>query len=92
MRLKKSVVFDFGGNTPKERMWVRSLCKRNGARVVLHYVKASDEFCKRQLQKRNEELPVGSQPTSDAEFDEITKYFMPPESAEKFEIVEYSRK
>src|ERR1043166_1264244 len=87
-----SVVFDFGGNTPKERMWVRSLCKRNGARVVLHYVKASDEFCKRQLQKRNEELPVGSQPTSDAEFDEITKYFMPPESAEKFEIVEYSRK
>ena len=87
-----SVVFDFGGNTPKERMWARSLCKRNGARVVLHYVKASDEFCKRQLQQRNEDLPVGRQPTSDAEFDELTKYFMPPEPSENFEIVEYSRK
>lgn len=87
-----SVVFDFGGNTPKERIWVRSLCKRNGARVVLHYVKASDEFCKRQLQKWNEELPIGRQPTSDEEFDEITKYFMPPERSENFEIVEHSRK
>ena len=87
-----SVVFDFGGNTPKERMWVRSLCKRNGARVVLHYVKASDEFCKRQLQQRNEDLPAGSQPTSDAEFDELTKYFIPPERSENFEIVEYSKK
>jgi predicted kinase len=87
-----SVVFDFGGNTLKERAWVRSLCKPYEARIVLHYVKASDEFCKRQLQERNEELPIGTQPTSDAEFDEITKFFMPPESAEKFEIVEYSRK
>ena len=87
-----SVVLDFGGNTPKERMSVRSLCKPYVARLVLHYVKASDEFCKSQLQNRHEELPVGAQRTSDAEFDEITKRFTPPESSEKFETVEYSRK
>ncbi len=87
-----SVVLDFGGNAPKERTWVRSLCKPYEARIVLHHVKATDEFCKKQLQEGNEELPLGSQPTSDADFDEITKYFMPPESSEKFEMVEHSRK
>jgi predicted kinase len=85
-----SIVLDFGGNAPKERVWVRSLCNEGEVRLVLHYVKASDEFCKTQLQKRNKELHEGSQPTTDADFDEITKYFMPPEESENFDIVEYS--
>lgn len=83
-----SVVFDFGGNVPQERAWVRSLCPA-GARVVLHYLKASDELCKRQLRRRNDELPEGAQPTTDDEFDEITKYFVPPESTEGFDVKEY---
>src|ERR1043165_9322874 len=28
-----SVVFDFGGNTPKERMWVRSLFRRVSSEI-----------------------------------------------------------
>jgi predicted kinase len=84
-----SVVFDFGGNVPQERAWVRSLCDADTVRLVLHYVKASDELCKRQLRRRNDERPDGSQPTTDEEFDAITKYFVPPEPTEGFDLKVY---
>jgi predicted kinase len=83
------VVFDFGGNVPQERAWVKSLCDAGNVRLVLHYVKASDELCKRQLRRRNDEQPDGSQRTTDDEFDAITKYFVPPEPAEGFDVHVY---
>jgi len=82
-----SVVFDFAGNVPQERAWARSLCETADVRLVLHYVKASDELCKRQLRRRNDELPDGSQRTTDEEFDAITKYFVPPEATEGFDVM-----
>jgi predicted kinase len=82
-----SVVFDFAGNVPQERAWARSLCEADSVRFVLHYVKASDELCKRQLSRRNDELPDGSQRTTVEEFDAITKYFVPPEPAEGFDVM-----
>jgi len=84
-----SVVLDFGGNVPRERAWVRSLCDAGAARLVLHYLQASDELCKRQLRRRNDERPDGSQPTTDEEFDAITKYFVPPEAAEGLDVKMY---
>jgi predicted kinase len=89
LRRGTSIVFDFAGNAPRERAWVRSLGDAAHARVVLHYLKASDELCKRQLRQRNEEQPDGSQPTTEEEFDAITKYFVPPAPAEGFEVKEY---
>jgi predicted kinase len=83
-----SVVLDFGGNVPQERAGVRSLCPET-ASVLVHYVKASDERCKRHLHARNRELPDGAQATTDEEFDEITRYFIPPAPHEGFTIVEY---
>lgn len=84
-----SVVFDFAGNGPKERAWARSLCDTQQASVVLHYIMASDELCKSHLRLRNDQRPEGSQVTTEAEFDAITKYFSPPDSTEGFEIKEY---
>ena len=89
LRRGVSVVFDFAGNVPQERAWVRSLCDADHVRLVLHYVQASDELCKRQLRQRNEELPDGSQRTTDEEFDAITKYFVPPEPSEGFDVKRY---
>ena len=80
------VVFDFAGNIPRERAWARSLCDAGSVRLVLHYVKASDELCKRQLRRRNDALPDGSQRTTDEEFEAITKYFVPPEPAEGLDV------
>ena len=84
-----SVVLDFAGNAPKERAGVRSLCEAETVKAVLHYVKASDEVCKNRLHQRNRARPEGSQPTTDEEFDEITKYFVPPDPSEGFEVKEY---
>ena len=86
LRRGLSVVFDFAGNVPRERAWARSLCDADSVRLLLHYVKASDELCKRQLRRRNNELPDGSQPTTDEEFDAITKYFVPPDAGEGFDV------
>jgi predicted kinase len=83
-----SVVVDFGGNVPQERAWVRGLCP-DGASVSLHYLKASDDLCKQRLRRRNLELSEGSQVTTDAEFDEITKYFVPPDPTEGFNVKQY---
>jgi predicted kinase len=89
LRRGVSVVFDFAGNVPQERAWVRSLGDGAGARIVLHYVTASDELCKRQLHRRNDALPAGSQRTSDEEFEAITTYFVPPEPSEGFDVTLY---
>lgn len=83
-----SVVLDFAGNSPRERAWARSLVTVQGG-AILHYIHAPDDLCKRQLQKRNEERPEGSQITTEAEFDFITKYFVVPAPTEGFIIQEY---
>jgi predicted kinase len=84
-----SIVLDFAGNSPKERAWALSLSGAKGS-AILHYIQASDELCKRQLQQRNEERPEGSQVTSEAEFDFITRYFVVPDQAEGFIIQEHT--
>jgi predicted kinase len=84
-----SVVFDFAGNIPPERSWAKSLCDGANVHFVLHYLKASDALCKAQLRRRNAEQPDGSQPTTDEEFDAITKSFLPPAPAEGFDVREY---
>jgi predicted kinase len=89
LEIGTSIVLDFGGNVPQERAWVRSVSESGGARLVLHYVKASDDLCKRQLRRRNLEQPDGSQVTTEEEFESITKYFIAPDPAEGFDIKIY---
>lgn len=91
LRSGVSVAFDFAGNTPQERQWVRSLFDGAGAAHRLHYLSASDDVCKAQLRHRNETRPEGLYwaSTTEAEFDEITRYFVAPDPAEGFEVVGY---
>lgn len=83
------MVFDFAGNTPRHRAWVRSIFEAAETRHVLHYIDASDELCKARLRRRNAERPEGSQHTTDEEFDAITAYFVPPAATEGFNLQEY---
>jgi thymidylate kinase len=55
----------------------------------LHYLDVSDEICKTRLRARN---ASGEHPfeTTDAQFDQITQYFVPPSAAEGFQIVLHS--
>ena len=52
LQLGVPIVFDFAGNTPNDRAWVRSIFESANADHVLHYIVASDESCKARLRLR----------------------------------------
>lgn len=91
LRLGVSVIFDFAGNRPQDRSWVRSIFEAAGADHVLHYLVASDAACKARLRQRNETRPEGVYfgHVSEELFDEVTQYFVPPSNDEGFHIVRY---
>lgn len=86
LRAGLSVVLDFPANTRASREWMRTLFTGADAAHCLHYLDVSDAECKARLRRRNEE-GVHRYQTSDAEFDEITSYFVPPSADEGFNIV-----
>ena len=86
LRAGVSVVLDFPANTPASRAWMRELFQQAGVPHVLHYLDVTDDECKARLRRRN---ASGLHPfsTSDAQFDEITRHFTPPDASEGFDIV-----
>lgn len=84
-----SVVLDFPANTVAGRSWMKTLAAAAGADHCLHYLDVSDEECKRRLRRRNEDRAHAFQ-TSDAEFDQITSYFVPPSLQEGFNVRRYA--
>lgn len=89
--LKKniSVVFDFAGNTPNHRKWVRSVFEFAEANHKLYVLDVSDAECKKRLAQRNVDKPEGLywgvSPT-EADYDLITKYFSKPSVEEGFNL------
>jgi len=86
-----SVVLDFPGNTKVQRGWFRELIERANVEHELHFVDASDAFCKRQLRERSTGLHAGTPWTRDADFEAITAYFQPPSEDENFNVVRHER-
>jgi predicted kinase len=91
LQLGVPIVFDFAGNTPNDRAWVRSIFERTDADHVLHVIVASDKECKGRLRLRNETKPEGLYYgfVSEDRFDEVTRYFVPPSAEEKFCVIYY---
>lgn len=83
-----SVVLDFPFNTTDTRAWGHSLFWTAGCEHRLHYLDVSDEICKARLMARN---ASGEHPfqTSEAQYELITRYFVPPARSEGFDIVVY---
>jgi predicted kinase len=86
-----SIVFDFAGNTAKDRAWVRSIFEAAGADHMLHEIVASDALCKARLRLRNETKPEGIYfgPVTENQFDEVTRHFVAPSLQEGFKITTY---
>ena len=86
-----SVVLDFAANTPETRVWMRELFTKAGCEHRLHYLDLSDEICRERLHRRNAE---GLHPfaATDAEFDRVTSYFVPPSADEGFDILIHNAK
>jgi predicted kinase len=85
------VVLDFGGNTIRDRSWVRSLFESVGATHQLHYIVASETACKLRVAERNRTKPSGVYwgDVSEAQLDAVNKYFQAPVAEEGFVVVEY---
>ncbi|NGM49687.1 ATP-binding protein [Caulobacter sp. 602-2] len=86
LRQGVSVVLDFPANTLATRAWMKTLFEEAQADHCLHFLDVPDEVCKARLRARN---AVGNHDfaPSDAEFDLITSYFVPPSEAEGFKVV-----
>lgn len=81
-----SVVLDFPANTASQRAWMRSLIDDAGVVHELHFLDVPDDVCKARLRQRN---AGGEHPfqVNDAEFEQFTKYFVPPGQEEGFNVV-----
>jgi len=93
LRGGQSVVFDFAGNTRKNRQWVRSVFEAAGADHVLHVIEVSDEEALAGIHRRNVEKPAGIfwGEVSDELFHQVTTYFVPPEPDEGFRVERHVR-
>jgi predicted kinase len=88
LKMNVSVVFDFGGNTPAHRAWVRGIFEAANAEHVLHVIEATDEECLAGIHRRNDEKKPGIYygDVSDELFHAVTAYFVPPAPEERFRI------
>lgn len=90
LRSGVSVVMDFPANTKAQRSWFAEIYLGCGAPHKLVYIKASDELCLSQLQKRRQTHPERARFDTEAVFRQVTSYFQPPTNDEGFliEVVE----
>jgi predicted kinase len=86
LRLGISVVLDFPANTVRVRRWMRSLIDAAGMAHELHFLDVPDSICKARLRQRH---ASGDHPfqVSDAEYDLLTSYFVPPAPEEGFNVI-----
>ncbi|MBV8521366.1 MAG: ATP-binding protein, partial [Acetobacteraceae bacterium] len=81
LRAGFSVVLDWPANTVKSRAWMRGVFEAAGASHKLHLLDVPDEICLQRLSARNtggtHEYRV-----SQAEFEQLSRYFEPPTPAE----------
>ena len=88
LKLDVSVVFDFAGNTRRDRAWVRSLFETAGVEHVLHVLHTDDETCRQRVRERNATQPAGVffGIVTDEQVVEVNKYFEPPTPEEGFAL------
>jgi predicted kinase len=93
LRKGMPVVFDFAGNTRRDRQWVRGVFESAGAEHLLHLIEATDEQCLANIHRRNDEKPSGIYAgyVSDETFHAVTAHFRPPQEDEGFVVRTYPR-
>ena len=86
LRAGVSVVLDFHANTLGARRWMRTLFEEAGASHQLHFLDVPDEVCRARMHARK---AAGGDGVSDAEFDHVTSFFVPPDPSEGFNVIRY---
>lgn len=88
LRRGLTIILDFPANTVASRTWMRGLADAAGMIATLHFLDLPDELCLQRLHARNAAGTHAYQ-ASDAEFDQFTAHFVPPEADEGFLIIRY---
>ena len=80
LALGVSVVFDFAGNTPAHRAWVKAIADAANADHLLHVLDVPADECRRRLHDRNATRPDGLYfgDVSDELFDAVVQRIVPP--------------
>ena len=86
LRAGVSVVLDFHANTMRSRRWMRVLFAEAEASHRLHFLDVPDEICRSRMHARN---AAGGDGVSDAEFDRVTSFFVPPAPGEGSNVIRY---
>ena len=86
LRADVSVVLDFHANTVGSRRWMRAMFEEAGAYHQLHLLDVPDEICRARMHARK---AAGGDGVSDAEFDHVTSFFVPPAASEGFNIIRH---
>jgi predicted kinase len=86
LRAGVSVVLDFHANTLGSRRWMRALFEEAGASHQLHFLDVPDEVCRARMRARK---AAGGDGVTDAEFDHVISFFVPPEAGEAFNVIRY---
>jgi predicted kinase len=81
-----SVILDFHANTIRSRRWMRALFEEAEASHRLHFLDVPDEICRSRTHARK---AAGGDGVSDAEFDRVTSFFVPPAPGEGFNVIRY---
>lgn len=85
-----TVILENGFWSSSERKKYVDITKGLGAKIELHYLKASNQTIKERLLKRNENLPDGDFEIDMKKLDEWVKVFEPP-SEEEMKLFDYSK-
>ncbi|MBL6618261.1 MAG: ATP-binding protein [Reyranella sp.] len=86
LRQGLSVVLDFPANTVRQRAWMRQLIAEAKVPHELHHLDVPDAICKQRLRQRNVSGTHQFQ-VSDEEFEQFTRYFVPPGPDEGFNVI-----
>ena len=90
LRLGNHVVFDIGANnTPRGRVWARTIFEAAGADHLLHYLPVDDVTCLARVRQRNVSQPAGVffGVVADALVTEVNQHVTPPTVEEGFHVV-----
>ncbi len=81
-----SVVLDFHANTIARRTWMRQIIEATHADHMLHFLDVPDAVCLERLRHRN---ASGDHPftVSEAQFMQLSQYFVAPTPDEGFDLV-----
>ena len=80
------VVMDFPANTVSQRDWFRDIFSEIEAPHNLVYIELGNEDCLRQIEKRRIEQPERAETDTQEVFEQVTKYFVEPNSSEGFNL------